>query len=180
MIAADRVAAVLLAAGQSARFGAADKLHADLAGRPVVTHAAETLRQLGFGALIGVCGPTIAPLLDGFDIVRNDAPGAGQSRSIRLGVARALACDVDAVLVVLGDMPFVTAAHLRALLAADGDMVASSRDGQTMPPALFLRDRAGALLELDGDRGAGPLLAGATRVVGDAAMLADVDRPTDL
>src|SRR5690606_18755490 len=74
MIVADRVAAVLLAAGQSTRFGAADKLHADLGGRPLVTHVAATLRQLGFGALIAVCGPTTAPMLDGFDIVRNDAP----------------------------------------------------------------------------------------------------------
>jgi len=180
MIAADRVASVLLAAGASTRFGPADKLHADLRGRPLVMHAATTLRTIGFGALIAVCGPETVSLLDGFKIVVNDAPGEGQARSIRLGVAHALEHDVDAVLVALGDMPFVTATHLRALLAADGEMVASALDGQVMPPALFRRDRATALLALHGDRGAGSLLAGATLVGGDAAMLADIDLPSDL
>ena len=80
----------------------------------------------------------------------------------------------------LGDMPFVTEAHLRALLAADGDMAASALDGQAMPPALFSRTRAQALLGLEGDRGAGRLLADATLVPGDAALLADIDRPSDL
>ncbi len=180
MIAADRVAAVLLAAGASSRFGPANKLHADLGGRPLVTHAATTLRAVGFGGLIAVCGPATAPMLDGFDVVINDAPGEGQARSIRLGVAHALTFDVDAVLVALGDMPFVTEAHLRALLAADGDMAASALDGQAMPPALFSRTRAQALLGLEGGRGAGRLLADATLVPGDAALLADIDRPSDL
>jgi len=180
MIAADRVAAVLLAAGQSTRFGAADKLHADLDGRPLVTHAATTLRAVGFGALIAVCGPATAPMLDGFDVVINDAPGEGQARSIRLGVAHALTCDVDAVLVALGDMPFVTEAHLRALLAADGDMAASALDGQAMPPALFSRAAAAHLLTLHGDQGARALLTAAVLVSGDVAMLADIDRPSDL
>jgi len=180
MIAADRVAAVLLAAGASRRFGAADKLHADLEGRPLVMHAAATLRTMGFGALVAVCGPATAPLLDGFEVVINDMPDDGQARSVRLGVERALVHDVDAVLVALGDMPFVTPAHLHALLAADGDRVASSLDGQAMPPALFRRDRARALLGLDGDRGGGRLLTGATLVAGDAMLLADIDRPSDL
>ncbi len=180
MIAADRVAALLLAAGGSTRFGAADKLHADLAGRPLVTHAASTLSGLGFGALIAVCGSVTAPLLDGFDIVINDTPAQGQSRSIRLGVACALECDVDAVLVMLGDMPFVPASHLHALLAADGACVASARDGQAMPPALFSRAMALELLALEGDRGARALLAGAVLVPADGAMLADIDRPADL
>lgn len=180
MIAAERVAAVLLAAGGSARFGPEDKLHAELDGRPLVTHAAATIANFGFGARVAVCARATAPLLAGFDIVINDAPEQGQSHSIRLGVARALQCDVDAVLIMLGDMPFIPASHLRALLASDGAIIASSRDGQAMPPALFSRDAARELLALEGDCGARALLRGAVLVPGDAAMLADIDRPSDL
>ncbi|MBY8823956.1 nucleotidyltransferase family protein [Sphingomonas colocasiae] len=180
MIAADRVAAILLAAGGSARFGPADKLHAELDGRPLVTHAAALIAGFGFGGLVAVCARTTVTLLPGFDIVINDASERGQSHSIRLGVAHALEQDVDAVLVMLGDMPFVPASHLRALLASDGAIIASSLDGQAMPPALFSRDAARALLALEGDRGARGLLRGAVLVPGDAAMLADIDRPSDL
>lgn len=180
MIAADRAAAILLAAGGSTRFGPEDKLHAELDGRPLVTHAAAMISAFGFGARVAVCARATAPLLAGFDIVINDAPERGQSHSIRLGVARALECDVDAVLVMLGDMPFIPASHLRALLAADGAIIASSLGGQAMPPVLFSRDAASELLVLQGDRGARGLLRGAVLVPGDVAMLADIDRPSDL
>jgi len=53
-------------------------------------------------------------------------------------------------------------------------------DGQAMPPALFSRRAACDLLMLDGDTGARGLLRNAILVPGDAAMLADIDRPSDL
>lgn len=180
MIAADRVAAILLAAGGSTRFGPEDKLNVQLGGRPLVMHAAATLADIGFGAVVAVCARATTPLFAGFDIVINDAPERGQAHSIQLGVANALERDVDAVLIALGDMPFITAAHLRRLLEWDGEMVASSLDGQAMPPALFSRRAACDLLMLDGDTGARGLLRNAILVPGDAAMLADIDRPSDL
>ena len=54
MIEAAKVASVLLAAGRSARFGEADKLAADLNGKPVALHAAEALAGIGLGQLIAV------------------------------------------------------------------------------------------------------------------------------
>ena len=50
MIAAEHVAAVLLAAGESRRFGAANKLLADLRGQPLVLHIAARLARLGIAA----------------------------------------------------------------------------------------------------------------------------------
>jgi len=55
MIAAERVAALLLAAGESRRFGAANKLLAELRGQPLVRHIATRLAGLGFGARIAIC-----------------------------------------------------------------------------------------------------------------------------
>ena len=62
MIDAARVAAVLLAAGRSTRFGAADKLRASIDGKPMARRAAETLEGFGFGELIVVTTPALADL----------------------------------------------------------------------------------------------------------------------
>lgn len=186
MIAAERVAAVLLAAGRSERFGATDKLMAAFDGKPLVAHAAGMLGAIGFGARMAVCGRSeeSAALLGGlgFEIIVNDAPEAGQSRSIALGVTRALAGACDAVLICLGDMPGVTTGHVEALLDRfdPAEIIASSCDGQAMPPVLFSRERAGALLALDGDRGARGLLSGAALVPADANLLSDIDRPEQM
>jgi molybdenum cofactor cytidylyltransferase len=174
MIAADRVALVLLAAGRSTRFGS-NKLLAELEGKPLIRHAADTLIQAGFGWTFAVCTGETAPLLGDFEIVTNSKPEAGQARSIRLGVQRAMETGCGAVMIALGDMPFVSAAHLDALLAATGEVVASAAVGKPMPPALFARARARDLLALDGDRGARDLLASATLVHADPRVLRDVD-----
>ncbi|MCW6532154.1 nucleotidyltransferase family protein [Sphingomonas sp. MMSM20] len=186
MIAAERVGALLLAAGESRRFGAADKLLAELRGQPLVRHVAERLAGLGFGARIAVCSDDrVAALLDdsGFHVLRNDAPGRGLSHSLALGIG-ALPETVDAALICLGDMPNVAATHVGALLArfdpAHAPIVASDRAGQPMPPALFGRSSFADLRARTGDRGARDLLATAARVPAAAGWLADIDTPADL
>jgi len=186
MIAAERVAALLLAAGESRRFGAANKLLADLRGQPLVIHVATRLARLGLGARVAVCSDDrVAALLDdaGFRIVRNAAPERGLSQSLALGIG-ALPEDVDAALVCLGDMPDVPDTHVQALLARfDGDtapVVASALGGHPMPPALFGKSLFPALRARTGDRGARDLLAAAERVPASADWLADIDAPSDL
>lgn len=178
MIAAERVAVVLLAAGESRRFGPGDKLLAELDGKPLAAHAADTLAGIGFGSLIAVCSSDpVAALLAGrgFAVVRNDRPGEGQSRSIRLGVEAA--GDVDAVLIALADMPFVSAAQYRRLFAVHEEVTASSLVGVPMPPVLFGRARFGSLKALTSDHGAKALLGGAVLVEATAGELADIDTP---
>ena len=180
MTAPDRVAAVLLAAGSSQRFGPSNKLLAALDGRPMLSHVVNMLARFDFAARIAVAGEAVVPLLGGFDIVMNDDPARGLSHSLRIGAARALAHDVDAVLIVLGDMPFVDADHIRRLLTADGEIRASAADGVAMPPALFSRARTAGLATLTGDRGAHALLAGAVLVPADPETLRDIDTEADL
>ena len=180
MIEAARIAAVLLAAGGSARFGAEDKLLAALAGKPLARHAAETLAGLGFGALIVVARPGLAQLFPGFEIIPNEQPEAGQSRSLRLGVEAAERAGVEAVLIALADMPFVSPDHYRRLLAAHDRMTASALGGTPMPPALFDRAFFPQLKSLSGDSGARSLLGGAVLIEASADELRDVDTPTDL
>jgi molybdenum cofactor cytidylyltransferase len=184
MIAVESVAVVLLAAGLSTRFGPSDKLAAPLDGLPLGLHAAQTLGQLPFLAKIAVtrpAGPDFAAY--GFETILNHDPGSGQSGSIRLGVARARLARPEAVLIALADMPFITTAHVTALLArfeAEHRAVGSTHGTVPTPPAVFGAAHFDALEALTGDAGARSLLRSATLILAPPGELADIDTPTDL
>ncbi|OYU35356.1 NTP transferase domain-containing protein [Novosphingobium sp. PASSN1] len=175
------LALVLLAGGQSARFGG-PKLIAPLGGKPLALHAAAMLAALPFAARFAVIGPHAPDLAAlGYQTVPLDPPGAAQARSLALGVAAAQASGARAVLVALADMPLVPSAHIRALVEAfDGERIATSAGGVTMPPALFGAQHFAALTALGGDRGGASLLRGAPTVPLDPALALDVDRPEDI
>ncbi len=184
MIAAEAVAVVLLAAGQSRRFGTRDKLAEPLNGLPLGLHAARTLSMLPFASRLAVTGreaPDFASY--GFKTVINPDPAAGQAGSLRLGLAEARRGRSEAVLIALADMPFVSARHLEALLSRfDQDhLVVGSSFGETAcPPVLFDASHFEALEALAGDQGARTLLRGATLIAASALELADVDTVDDL
>lgn len=176
------VAAVLLAAGRSTRFGAADKIAAELDGLPLGLHAARTIAGLPLALRYVVTGaaPRDYP---GFEIVPNDRPEAGLSRSIALGVASARAAGAQAMLIALADMPYVPAAHFRRLIErADGPaaLVASTDGGHRTSPAVFGADWFDDLAALSGDRGARDLLQRGSAVSAAPGDLLDVDTPDDL
>jgi molybdenum cofactor cytidylyltransferase len=184
MIAAEEVVLVLLAAGRSQRFGAADKLEADLNGTPLGLHVVAALADVPFRARIVVrsgCGLDFAA--HGYTDIANPRPELGMSGSVQLGVERARAMGAAAALIALADMPCVTAAHVRRLLDAGGadDAVVASSDGmKPMPPALFGHGRLDALLGLTGDAGARDLLRGGRHVAADSAELVDIDTLEEL
>lgn len=175
------LALVLLAGGQSTRFGGA-KLMAELGGTPLGLHAAAMLADLPFAARYAVTGPDVPDLAAlAYRSVPLDPPGAPQARSLALGVAAAQAGGARAVLVALADMPLVPAGHIHTLVAAfAGDRIATSADGVTMPPALFGARHFAALAALGGDRGGASLLKSAPTVPLDPRLALDVDRPEDL
>ena len=172
------IAVVLLAAGRGVRFGGG-KLAAELGGRALVLHAAGVLAGLPFARRIAVVGPGVPALGGlGFDAVFA-AEGAPMSASLAAGVRAAEGA--RAVLIALGDMPLVPAAHLRALVAGfDGDRIASSSGGRVMPPAIWGARHFPALMALQGDKGAAALLVGAPWVALPAGAALDVDTAEDL
>jgi molybdenum cofactor cytidylyltransferase len=182
MIGAEDAVLVLLAAGQSKRFGEADKLEADLLGTPVGLHVATALADVPFKErLVVTDGGRLR--FPGFQVVHNDAPSEGMGRSVRLGVARAKELGAEAVVIALADMPRVTAVHIRRLLeVADGnDAVVASSDGvQPGPPAVFGAARFDHLLALNGDGGARELIRAGKHVVASPPELSDIDTPDDL
>lgn len=184
MIEAERVALVLLAAGRSKRFGAADKLMADYLGRPLGLHVVVALEAVPFRERVAVVSDTKLDLSGcGYHIVHNDDPAAGMGRSLRLGVEAACRGGAEAVLIALADMPRVTATHIYRLLdRAEGtDAIVASSDGVApRPPALFGCAHLETLLRSEGDMGARELVRHGHHVVTSPAELADVDTAEQL
>lgn len=181
-----QTALLLLAAGLSRRYGAADKLVATYRGKPLAQHAAETLAALPVMRHLAVCrhgDDDLAQLLSrlGFQLVRNPYSARGLASSLALGVAAA--GSPDALLVCLADMPLVTPGHLLDIVArvTPGGIVASTAGplAPPTPPAAFAREVLPQLLRLEGDTGARHLLQIAERVIAPAGTLVDFDTPDD-
>lgn len=180
MTAARRVVAVVLAAGKSSRFGG-DKLLRPLKGKPLAAHIADTLTTSPRYAVVPPQSPERAALFAGrgFAVIENPDAEQGMGTSLARAAATALPLDVDAMLVCLADMPFVSRAHLDALLAVDAHVVATEAAGVRSPPIVFARATWPELLTLTGDHGPRHLLRSAATVEADPAMVRDFDTPED-
>ncbi|MEO1222198.1 MAG: nucleotidyltransferase family protein [Pseudomonadota bacterium] len=176
---------VLLAAGQSRRFGAEDKLLTEFNGRPLVTHAGRTLAKAGCDyALAVTSNPAVTHALPGLRAVEI-SPGQPQSTSLRAGVEAAIDLGAGRLLVVLGDMPLVTTQTLNDVLAraAEHGLSATTDGSRRMPPISFERTRFPELLRLSGDRGARHILHQIPQhacVLVSKEELRDIDTPEDV
>jgi molybdenum cofactor cytidylyltransferase len=184
MLPAERCALLLLAAGGSERFGERDKLVEPFLGRPLALHVVTALEAIPFARREAVLGRTALDLAgEGYQIVRNAAPEEGQSRSLRLGVAAARGPDLVAIVVVLADLPRVTATQVYRLIdaAEDIDAVLASSDGKRpRPPALFGAAHFDTLEAQTGDKGARDLIVAGRHIVTSPAELVDIDTPEEL
>ena len=97
-----RIAAVILAAGASTRFGSPKQL-ARIGDRTMLGSVIDTAREANLAPILVVVSPGIPLPPDVVPIV-NAQPEAGLSRSLRMGIA-ALSPDVDAAVILLGDQP---------------------------------------------------------------------------
>jgi len=184
MIAAEKTALILLAAGRSKRFGDVDKLEQLFLHKPLAFHVVTAFEDIPYQTRFVVKNGTNLDFESrGYRVIHNDAPEIGLSGSVKLGVACARAEGAEAVLIALADMPRVTAAHVYNLLdAADGlDAVVASSDGVSpCPPAVFGAGQFDALLALEGDEGARAMVRGGRHVFAPASELIDIDTPEDL
>ncbi|GAB7052700.1 nucleotidyltransferase family protein [Catenuloplanes indicus] len=184
------VAGLLLAAGAGRRYGMPKAL-VPLDGELLVDRAARTLTAGGCDSVLVVLGAAAAEVraraaLTGADVVVNDDWPSGMGSSLRAGLsALATRPEVDAALVLLVDLPGMTAAGVARLVAAGGrDALAMGGYGDRRGhPVLLGRDHwAGVAALADGDVGARPYLRAhrdAVRVVpvGDVASDEDLDVP---
>lgn len=186
-----RVAALVLAAGGSSRMGSPKQL-LDWGGRPLVRAAVEVALAARLDPLLVVVGGAQAQVADALAglplrMIANPDHATGQSSSLRAGIA-ALGQNADAVVVLLGDQPFVTAAIVEQLVAewraSGAAIIAPTYAGQRGNPVLFARTVFPELLAVQGDQGARAVLAAdraRLRLVAfdDSRPLADIDTPED-
>lgn len=188
---AQGVAALMLAAGYSRRFGA-DKRRLVLGdGRSLlaaslalpcsmleevwlVLRPDESITELGLPASI--------------KLVQHPLTAQGMGHSLAAGAERLLAeSDADSVAIFLADMPLIRRDSLEVLLAhaSANAIVQPSYQGTRGHPVLIGRDFWPLLATLSGDAGARTLLqsnAQAVQIVelDDPGVLQDVDTPADL
>ncbi len=193
-----RVAALVLAAGQSRRMGARNKLLARVDGVPMVARAVDAaIAGIKAGVDAGVYVVTghehgqVARALAGRNVhlVHNPRYADGLSTSLASGL-EALGQDVDAVLVCLGDMPRVTPAHIRSLVTAFDPLQGRAIcvplwAGKRGHPVLWARRFFSEMSDIRGDVGARHLLGEHAELVleipvDDDGVLVDVDSPAAL
>jgi molybdenum cofactor cytidylyltransferase len=188
-----KVAAIVLAAGRSTRMGAGNKLVAEIGGKPMVRRVTESALASRAGPVIVVIGHQSAELRGvlgdlKITLVRNGEYAGGLSTSLKAGL-RAVPRDCHGVLVLLGDMPAISAEVIDRLLASftpdSGQIVVPTHAGKRGNPVLWSARYFPEMLQLDGDTGAKSLLgahAAAIKEVelGTAAIFADVDTPDAL
>lgn len=186
------VAGLLLAAGGGSRYGMPKAL-VRYDGELLVERGVRTLRAAGCAPVVVVLGAATGQVraaaeLSGATAVDNPEWTTGLGSSLRTGLAALTGTGVPATVVLLVDMPGVTAPAVRRVAAAATAVsltVAGYPDGRRGHPVLLGRDHwAGVAALAVGDTGARPYLrahaAGVTVVdCADVADDTDLDTPTD-
>ena len=189
-----RITALVLAAGRSTRMGANNKLIEPVDGKPMVRHVVEAALASDASGVRVVTGSKPAEVqhaLDGLDVsyTHNPAFADGLSTSLAAGTA-SLGDDVDGVIVLLGDMPLVTAGLINRLIAAfdpaeNRAICIPVHNGKRGNPVLWGARFFPDMAKIQGDTGARHLVGeNAEWLVeveaGDAAIFRDIDTPEAL
>jgi molybdenum cofactor cytidylyltransferase len=182
------VAGLLLAAGGSKRLGRPKQL-LPFGAATLLDHTVATARGCGFDQLIVAIGGAAEQVrervdLSGVDVVVNEGFGAGCSSSIAAAMA-VLDPGADALVLLLGDQPGVTADTVAALLAGRGaaEIAVCRYDDGLGHPFCFSRAMFATLRGLHGDKAVWKLVAAGgpslARVPIDGPVPIDVDTWAD-
>ncbi|MDH3689793.1 MAG: nucleotidyltransferase family protein [Gammaproteobacteria bacterium] len=187
------IAALVLAAGRSARMGGRNKLTQEIDDTPMVAKvvaAATASKVKDVFVVVGHEHGAVRAVLSGYDVVFVENPdyASGLSASLRCGLS-ALSSGVDGVVVCLGDMPYVTSDHINRLIAAvnpDKRMICvPTFQHQRGNPVLWSRHFFPQMMDLCGDIGARKLINQHSESVcevgiSDSGVLTDIDTWEDL
>jgi molybdenum cofactor cytidylyltransferase len=183
----DQVAGIILAAGESSRFGAPKQLLI-WRGIPFIRHVAMIALEAGLSpvvVIVGASAETIQKVISDLPvrIVNNLDWESGQSSSIKAGVS-GLSRDIGAAIFLMADQPQIPTNLIRYLVETHqitlAPIIAPQSDGQRGNPVLFDSTTFPQLLLLSGDSGGRSLFAHyPVQWVPwhDSRILLDVDTP---
>lgn len=186
------VAAIVLAAGRSTRMGSVNKLTAPLGGKPLVAYAVmAALASVARPVIVvtGHEGERVVEVLAGLGAIAVHNPdfASGLASSLQVGL-RAVPADATGAVIMLGDMPAISAGLLDDLLTAFARQPACAAvvptwQGRWGNPVVLARRMFAPVMQLRGDEGARRLLAREAVVelaVENASIDQDVDTPDAL
>ncbi len=161
--------AILLAAGESKRFGAENKLLHSISGKPILHHSIDTLLNSKIQQIVVVTGHNHTAIEKSLQTSLNNAQSHkisfcfnsfyqdGQSSSLHAGIRNCI--NSSAVLVCLADMPHVQVTTINHILQTAQDntsstIVAPRFNTKRGNPVLFKQAVFNDLLSIKGDTGA--------------------------
>lgn len=185
---------VLLAAGQSRRFGSNKLLYPLIDNTPMLLLCAEKLGRAVPDSMVVINRELIhlSKQLEqlGLQVIVNDQSEQGMGSSIACAVraSESLYPDAAGWLILLADMPYIetrTIEQLYKQLEQGADLVAPVYRQQRGHPVGFSRNYKNDLLALNQDTGARDILKkyhGSLRLLPleDEGILIDIDRPADI
>lgn len=186
-----KIAAIVLAAGQSRRMGSDNKLLLELSGKSMLQSAVEAAKDSKASEVVVVTGHESAMVrqscdAEGVCFVHNEDFANGLSTSLRVGLS-AVDDEIDGVIFCLGDMPMIQAAHINALIDAfdpvEGRKICvPTVNGKRGNPVLWSADFFDEICAVSGDTGARHLIGENDEAVvevafDDAGPVTDIDTP---
>lgn len=129
--------AIVLAGGAARRLGGADKPALSVGGRPLLDRVLAACPDAATTVVVGPARPTARAVVHALE----DPPGGGPLAALDAGLRHTTA---PTVLVLSADLPFLTAATVRSLLAATRTAGAAGPGGSSAPrDGAMLRDASG-------------------------------------
>lgn len=179
-----KTVAIVLAAGSGSRFvGGGHKLNAVIGGRSVYTWALQAAIDADVGPVVLVTGATELPASDPcVTVVHNPRWSTGLASSLQVGIAAAREQGAEAVVVGLGDQPFVSASAWRAV-ATSPSPIAVATYGSKRGNPVRLHAEIWPTLPTSGDEGARSVLRIYSNLVEEVpceGSSSDIDTVEDL
>ena len=187
--------AILLAAGESKRFGQNNKLLENINGKSILHRCVDTLLDSNVQRVVVVTGYNHAAIEHALKAYQSQKLSTcfnpfferGQSSSVKAGINHCN--DSSAILVCLADMPHVKKSTVNCLIQSsqdnpDSTILAPQFRGKRGNPVLFKKSGFDSLLSLNGDTGAKHYIEQHPELlrlvsVEDAGIHHDYDAPED-
>jgi len=185
------IAAVVLAAGASSRMGK-PKLTLPVSGEPMLGKTLDIYRRALVDRVVVVLGANAAKLREEVKfeketVILNPLFRNGMSGSLKLGL-KAVEKEADAMIVALGDQPYVSPDTINTMIEVysrtNASVVIPTYRGIRGNPVLFDKSVFPEIKRIKGDKGAKSVVERHSEslrevAVEDSGVLFDIDTPSD-